>query len=104
MGPCTLPASAFVILGQVRAKRRARPEDPCLTIDETRGGAGRGAFRPASRDRDRSGMDPMVFATASGLLRHRMTKRGWRPAKRKGWRLDDDRMRVRPVVERRRPY
>lgn len=37
---------------------------PCLNADDTRYGIERGAFRTASCGPQRSGMDPMVFATA----------------------------------------
>ena len=56
----------FVILG--RGAKRRRPGDPSPDVAD---------LPPAShvpRGMCRSGLDPMVFATAFGLLRHRMTK------------------------------
>ena len=50
----------FVILGQARAQRRARPGDPCLTIGEGQRDAEEHAFCTASFRQNRSGMDPRV--------------------------------------------
>ncbi|WP_207771063.1 hypothetical protein, partial [Kumtagia ephedrae] len=44
-------------------------------------------FRTAGALRWRSGLDPMVCATAFGLLRHRMTKAKSVPANLQRWRL-----------------
>jgi len=67
-------SSRFVIHGQARAERRARPEDPCLTVHHTRYGAGRGAVCAASCGHDVQAW--ILWSTPRcARLRHRMTKR-----------------------------
>jgi hypothetical protein len=85
----------FVILGRSsRAATSRRPEDPGRNVGEIRCGGGRALLASRVARPMRSGMDPMVFATAFvarkakslafrplrgpllTLLRHRMTKMG----------------------------